>query len=175
MIPTLICTRYKPSRTDKEKMFRSSWSSLIRHFVWLAFFPAGVQAQASRSVDSLPRFIVIGNDYAFMQVPAGMRAGPTRLAFENRGKVRHEFSVVRLKAGVTVQDVLDHGPGAASSRALVDQLVGLLIARPGEAAGADLLVDLQPGRRYLIICTLRDSPDAQQHAMLGMVASFDVP
>lgn len=43
---------------------------------------------------------------------------------------------------------------------------------PG-TSGGELLVDLQPGRRYLVICTLRDAPDASQHMTLGMIGSFE--
>lgn len=121
-----------------------------------------------------PRHVVItGTDYAFLQLPDTLPSGPTALSFANRGKVKHEMSVVRLRPGVSVQQVLERGPGAASSRALVDQLIGILIARPGEDSGGELLVDLKPGRRYLVICTLRDAPDARQHMTLGMIGSFE--
>jgi hypothetical protein len=35
---------------------------------------------------------------------------------------------------------------------------GVIVARPGEDSGGELLVDLQPGRRYLVICTLPTRP-----------------
>lgn len=118
---------------------------------------------------------VVANDYAFIGFPTTIAAGPTEFSFENRGKVRHEMSVVLLRPGVTVQQVLEAGPGAASSRLMADQIIGILIARPGEAAGGRLSVDLQSGRRYLVVCSLKNSPTDKPHAMLGMITSFDVP
>jgi hypothetical protein len=127
--------------------------------------PASVPAQVT----------VVGNDYAFVQLPATIAAGPTLFSFENRGSVRHELSIVQLKPGVTVRQVLERGPGAASSRAMAEKLIGILVVRPGESSGGQLLVDLQSGQRYLVVCTLKDTPDAQPHAQLGMIGSFDVP
>ena len=34
---------------------------------------------------------------------------------------------------------------------------------------------LQAGRRYIVICNLKDAPESQPHSALGMVTSFDVP
>src|SRR5207245_1732801 len=110
----------------------------------------------------------------FIDVPAKLAPGPTLFSFENRGKVRHEMSIVRLRPGVTAQQVLQQGPGAASGRIMTDQLVGILVARVGESSGGELLVDLQPGRRYLVICNLKDPPDTRQHSEMGMITSIDV-
>jgi hypothetical protein len=78
-----------------------------------------------------------------------------------------------LKPGITLKDIAELA-GSATSRAISESLIGLLIARPGEAGGGQLLVDLLPGRRYLVICTLKDTPDGQPHAKLGMLATLDV-
>jgi hypothetical protein len=42
-------------------------------------------------------------------------------------------------------------------------------------AFTQLLVDLRPEQRYLVICTLKNAPDSLPHAKLGMVMTFDVP
>jgi hypothetical protein len=128
-----------------------------------------------RGQTSTPKVAVVGNDYAFVAMPTTLPAGKTLFSFENRGTVRHEMSMALLKPGVTVEQVLERGPGAASGRLFAERLVGMLIARPGEASDGQLLVDLQPGRRYLVICTLKDTPEAKQHAQMGMVTSFEVP
>jgi hypothetical protein len=136
---------------------------------------AGSALAQSARPDSLgpARIAVIGNDYAFSQLPATVPAGPTLFSFENRGKVRHEMSMILLKPGVTLQQILDL-PGSATGRATAESLIGLLIARPGEAGGGQLLVDLRVGQRYLVVCSLKDMPEGQPHAKLGMVTIFEV-
>ena len=134
------------------------------------------RTQATSSAPDEPAHVsVTGNDYAFVDFPASIAAGKTLFSFDNRGKVRHELSMVLLQPGVTVQQVLEKGPGAATSRAMAQRLIGILIARPGEASGGQLHVELVSGQRYLVVCTLKDAPDARPHAELGMVTSFDVP
>ena len=121
------------------------------------------------------RVAVVGDDSAFVRFPSTIAAGPTLFSFENRGRVRHEMALALLQPGLTVQQVLERGPGAASSRAVTERVVGILIARPGESGGGQLLVELQAGRRYIVICNLKDAPESQPHSALGMVTSFDVP
>jgi hypothetical protein len=88
--------------------------------------------------------------------------------------VRHEMSVALLKPGVTMQQVVERGQGI-SARAVSDSIVGILIARPGEPSGGALFANLLKGRSYIVVCTLKDKPDAKPHAELGMIATFDVP
>ena len=147
---------------------------MVRPLALLLGCVAVVRAQSPKQ-PAPNRVAVIGNDYAFVQLPATIAAGPTLFSFDNQGKVRHEMSIALLKPGVTVQQVLDRGPGAAGSRAMSERLIGILIARVGESSGGELLVDLKPGQRYLVVCNLKDPPDGRPHAELGMIRSFDVP
>ena len=117
--------------------------------------------------------VIVGDDYAFLRPPATLPAGETLFAFENRGKVRHEMSLSLLKPGISADEALRAVmPGR---RGLIDKSVGILIAAPGDTSGGRLFVRLIPGRAYAIVCTLRDTPDAQQHNALGMLAAFLVP
>jgi hypothetical protein len=120
------------------------------------------------------RVAVIGADYAFVHLPTTLDAGPTLFAFENRGAKRHEMSIVLLRPDVAVESLLTGDRPSVSSRAVSDSIIGLLLARPGERSGGQLYVNLVVGRTYVVICTLRDTPDAHQHADLGMVGSFRV-
>jgi hypothetical protein len=119
---------------------------------------------------------VVGNDYAFLQLPATLPAGPAFFAFENRGTKRHELSMALLNPRIAVDSLLRNPRiGTTASRAVSDSIIGLLVVRPGERSGGQLYVTLLPGRTYLVICTLRDTPDAQPHAELGMIGTFHVP
>jgi hypothetical protein len=145
--------------------------SLPRTFAVLVFVVApALGAQSPAQV------AILGDDYAFLHPPTTLPSGETLFAFENRGKVRHEMSLALLKPGVTADDamraVMDPG---ARRRDLYDKSIGVLLAFPGDTAGGRLLVRLIPGRTYVILCTLRDKPDAPQHIALGMAAAFSVP
>jgi hypothetical protein len=119
--------------------------------------------------------MVVGTEYTFVQLPTTLGAGPMLFAFENHGLKRHEMSVVLLKPGVAVDSLIAGGRvGAVGSRAVSDSIIGLLLARPCERSGGQLYVNLVRGRTYLVICTLRDTPDARPYAELGMVGSFRV-
>ena len=139
----------------------------------LALVLAGriVAGQPAKAPVQVP---VVAGDYAFISFPATIAAGPTLFSFENRGEVRHEMSIILLKPGLTVKDAIAAGAAVTSPR-IAESLVGLLIARKHESAGGKLLVELRSGQRYLVVCNLKDNPDADPHSKLGMVTSFDVP
>ena len=115
---------------------------------------------------------VVATDYAFGPLPAHIAAGPTVFTFANHGSVQHEMSIARLKAGATpeglVKVVRDGGP----RRDIIERWVGLLISGPGKSPDGRLLVDLLPATTYVILCNLKDSPDAPGHLTLGMYKSF---
>lgn len=117
--------------------------------------------------------LVVGTDYAF-QVPERIRAGETLFTFENRGTVRHEMSIILVKEGFQSDSVLAGIVAGSPRRNFVEGQGALIIARPGEPPGPRLWMDLQTGRTYLVLCTLKDTPDAKPHVMLGMIASFRV-
>lgn len=118
---------------------------------------------------------IVGTDYAFLQLPATLAPGPTLFSFENRGTKRHEFSIGLLKQGMSVDSIMRAEPKPnVSARVVTDSIVGLLLARPGERSGGQLYVNLIAGRTYLVVCTLKDTPDAKPHMELGMIGSFTV-
>jgi uncharacterized cupredoxin-like copper-binding protein len=115
---------------------------------------------------------VIARDYAFAPLPQHIASGPTVFTFTNQGKVQHEMGIVRLKAGATaeamVKAVRDGGP----RKDIQERSVGLLIAGPGKSPDGRILVDLLPATTYVILCNLKDSPDAPGHLAMGMYTSF---
>ena len=113
---------------------------------------------------------IVGVDYAFLPLPHVLPAGPTEFSFENRGTVEHMVLIAPLRDGVTVDSVLDASGPARD--ALIEEGDGALEAAPGERAPGRLLLDLRPGRSYLLVCILRDAPGKPRHAALGMFASF---
>src|SRR5512132_1294575 len=90
--------------------------------------PLGV-GRAQEAAASPPRasvqVTVVGNDYAFVQIPATIAAGNTLFSFENHGHVRHELSVALLQPGVTLQQVMQAPPGQTASRKFAESIVGI--------------------------------------------------
>jgi uncharacterized cupredoxin-like copper-binding protein len=84
----------------------------------------------------------------------------------NEGQYPHEFAVVRLPEGITVDQVLE-------DPALEEQIqfIGGAFAEPGEV-GQFALEGLEPGT-YTAVCFV-DVPDGIPHVMRGMVAEFTV-
>jgi len=84
------------------------------------------------------------------------------------------MSIALLKDGFPTDSVVAGIVAGSPRRNFVDGQGALIIARPGEPPGPRLWMNLQTGRTYLVVCTLKDSPDAKPHVMLGMIASFRV-
>lgn len=108
----------------------------------------------------------VGSDYAF-QGPDTVAAGPTIFRFKNAGSVAHELSLSVLRPGVTGQQAF----AAEMKGADVDSIYesdGLLFVPAGDQLDMGLLVDLEPGRQYVLICALESGPRKTVHAQLGM-------
>jgi hypothetical protein len=138
----------------------------------LASGAASGQTTNPPSLEVRQEIEVVANDYAFTPLPAHIVAGPTVFTFANHGTVQHEASLSRLKDGVTIDDLIKVIKSGGRPRDVVERSIGILIAGPGKSPDGKLWVDLLPGSSYVLICTLRDKPDAQPHALLGMYAAF---
>ena len=116
---------------------------------------------------------VTATDYAF-RYPRSVQPGKHVFLFRNEGKVRHEFSVSLLKKGVTLEKSLEVEKAGGDVEALIDQELGLLHARAGEAPLARLEIDMLPGREYAIVCFFQDTEKSKPHYELGMFGSITV-
>ncbi len=106
-------------------------------------------------------------DYAFEMSQTSVPAD-SLISFElvNAGEYPHEFAVVRLPDGVTVDQVLE-------DPALEEQIqfLGGAFAEPGET-GHFGLQGLEPGT-YTAVCFV-DVPEGVPHVVRGMVTEFEV-
>lgn len=116
---------------------------------------------------------IVGFDYAF-KVPTTMPPGPTTLRFRNDGKHRHELNIVQLKAGASLKQFIDAANADKPLSPMIERVVGVLFAEPGERSPAALSVNLAPGSVYAIQCIFKDSSKAPAHRALGMFSSFGV-
>lgn len=124
-------------------------------------------ALAAACAREAPVVEVTGRDYA-LTAPDTLAPGVTRFHFTSAGSVAHEVAIARIKDGVPLATVLASEFKGADPEGLYDPGEGLLFAEPGQRVDAELLVDLKPGRTYMLICTL-DAKGDTTHAMLGML------
>lgn len=111
--------------------------------------------------------VVQANEYAFT-APDSLPAGATAFGLANEGKVAHEVIVVRLRPNADVQEILRLDRADSTWSALRDAPSGILTAEPGVTTPGQLLVILQAGERYLLVCNFQDAETAPAHLHLGM-------
>jgi hypothetical protein len=112
--------------------------------------------------------IVQAQEYAFI-APDSLPAGPTAFGLANAGKVPHEVIAIRLRPNASVQEILRLDRADSTWRDLRDPPSGILTADPGVTTPGRLLVDLQPGERWLLVCNFADSATAPVHLHQGML------
>lgn len=108
----------------------------------------------------------VGRDFAF-RGPDTLPPGPTVFRFKNAGTLDHELGLALLRPGVTAAQAF----AAERDGASVDSIYeadGLLYTPFGTEVDMGLTVDLQPGRSYVLICTLEGGPKETPHVKLGM-------
>lgn len=83
----------------------------------------------------------------------------------NSGNVEHSFTLLPLDEDIPSIEEQVRG----DERRAVTPFARLPASRPGQER--TVAVDLVPGHRYALICTLLD-PDGEQHALKGMTSEF---
>lgn len=124
----------------------------------------------SRPVEP-PVVQIVAHDYAF-DAPDSLPPGPTRFHFRSDGTVAHEVGVARVKQGVTLDSALRVELAGGDPEGLYDAGEGLLFTNPGETNDSELLVTLESGRDYVLLCTLETN--GAVHSMKGMVKGVRV-
>ena len=118
------------------------------------------------------RALIVAHDYAF-EAPDTLPAGDVSFELENRGAHFHELIVGRLRPGVKAGEIVAAHQRGVILRKLQEAYLaegagGALLAQPGTRSPARLVVPLERGQAYVLLCQLRDSVDKPQHATLGM-------
>lgn len=140
--------------------------------IFALLFAGACAPPATEQVTDEPVEIVIrGHDYAF-ELEQPVPAGTVRFAFENVGEVPHEAILVALKEGVTPDQVAVALQDEDDPRELMSGIFGILIADPGESALGKIVVELETGRTYALLCNFTDTDDAPPHIALGMMRVF---
>jgi hypothetical protein len=104
-------------------------------------------------------------DYTF-DAPDSLPAGEVAFGLENRGKVAHELIVVGLRPEADVADILRRDRADSTWRHLREPPSGILTADSGVRTPGSLLVKLERGKRYLLLCHFR-TPTFRGHTCIS--------
>jgi hypothetical protein len=130
---------------------------------------ATTRVQPEVRTASLP---ITASDYAF-SAPDTVSAGAAILSLRNRGARAHEVVLVLLRKSADRKQVEEAARNGVTTPHLGDAYadgppLGAVFAAPGREARATLHAQLERGRTYVLVCTLRDTPNDAEHAALGM-------
>lgn len=134
----------------------------------IALATAALAAGACAGSASPRDVLVRANDYAFT-VPESLPAGPTAFGLTNEGKVPHEVIIAGLESGATLSELMRLDRADSSWKHLRKPASGILVADPGVTVPGRILVDLEAGRDYLLVCNFQDSDTSAVHFHKGMV------
>jgi hypothetical protein len=128
-------------------------------------------AKGAASAEPTANLTVRLLDYAF-DLPTTLPAGPLTIKVINDGPEAHEFNLLKLAEGKTVEDVTQFLSGEVSGPPPFAPVGGMNGLDAGVAGYAE--VNLEPGK-YVAICNI-PSPKAEGHPhfMLGMIKEFTV-
>ena len=125
-------------------------------------------------VQQFTEVTINGNDYAYVNSPASLHAGLTAFSLMNKGTVPHEMILVRPKPGVSPDSVVRSWASITARIETTEVPEGVVMAMPGARSTGRLLVNLERGKTYVLLCNFQDKPDKPRHVALGMFTSFQV-
>lgn len=105
--------------------------------------------------------------------PVNLAAGAVTITLRNQGAEPHHGQLMRLRDGVTSDDIaaaIADDPSAAPLLDLGEQVGGPGIVSPG---GTSRVTEQLAAGSYLMFCLVR-APSGETHAIDGMVAQFKV-
>ena len=130
-------------------------------------------AACARQPKSPVVLVIDGMEYAF-QAPDTVDPGPTVLQLRNTGSVRHEVIVLKLRTTATVNDLVSAQARDETMRPYIEGGSAVAFADPGTTGSAELVVDFDPGRDYVLWCNFRDADGKPTHSTLGMFKRIHV-
>jgi hypothetical protein len=130
-------------------------------------------ASPPASQQPLRHITIEATEYAF-RVASVVPPGLTAFQFINRGKVTHEVQLFRFNRGVSDSIATAYLMTGNAPDSAADPSGSVLIALRGVFAREQVLVQLETGERYALVCQFRDAPDKPRHASLGMFALLKV-
>jgi hypothetical protein len=150
------------------------WTPGVIRIAILSLTALLVDVGSPRTTNPPLRHVTIeAREYAFL-APVTLTPGPTAFRFVNRGTVPHEMQLFRFAPGVSRKAAQAYLLAGDAPDSAADPSGSVLIAFAGITAREEILVPLERGERYALICGFRDAPGKPKHAALGMVALLEV-
>ncbi len=135
---------------------------------------ASAEAQdATPAGGDYPTVAFTARDYEFIDLPASVPGGLTRLSMTQEGPSDHHAMFMRLNEGATADDFM-----AALQSGDFGAILGAAMSLGGPNAGAvgtttNVVVDLTPGQ-YMVVCLVPDEETGMPHAAMGMLTPMEV-
>lgn len=126
---------------------------------------SGRTVGAVATLPPVPPVVDVAMDEFRFSYQGPVPAGRVVFRIRNAGSVKHRLTLLPLEEDVPPIEAQLRG----AERRLVKPFAGVPVRRPGKTG--TFAVDLAPGRRYAIICFLRDD-DGRPHALKGMTGEF---
>jgi uncharacterized cupredoxin-like copper-binding protein len=116
---------------------------------------------------------VTAKDFGY-ETPASVPAGTHSFTLTNSGPQSHEAGIIKLNAGVTVDQVLAAMTGGTEPAGPPpwSDVGGIGAVAPGSSA--TFTATLDAGATYAFICFVPDPATGKPHAQLGMIAPIPV-
>jgi hypothetical protein len=134
----------------------------------LGIVAAVILSTNCRAAADVNEVLVRATEYAFT-VPDSLPSGPTAFGLINEGKVPHEVVIAGLQDGATLAEIVRRDRADSTWRHLRYPPSGILTADPGLTTPGRLLITLEAGRDYILVCNFQDSDSAAVHMHVGMV------
>jgi len=150
-------------------LFRAAARSLV---AVAALSPLAAARIAPRPA-ALREVTIEAHEYAFV-VPATVPAGLTAFRFVNRGAKTHEVQFFRFNRGIDARTARGYLGATDVPDSVADSSGSVLIAGPGASARERILVQLERGELYALVCAFRDAPGQPRHQTMGMVGLVEV-
>ena len=128
---------------------------------------------ASPAAGDYPTVAFTAKDFEFVDIPASIPGGFTRLSMTSEGPSDHHAMFMRLNDGVTLDDFT-----TALQSGDFGQLLGAATSLGGPGSigpglSSDVVVDLTPGQ-YVVVCLIPDEETGMPHAAMGMLNPLEV-
>ena len=138
-----------------------------------ASLPSADAQDATPAGGDYPTVAFTARDYAFIDLPASVPGGLTRLSMTQEGPADHHAMFMRLNEGATADDFM-----TALQAGDFGAILGAATSLGGPNAGAvgtttNVIVDLTPGQ-YMVVCLIPDEETGLPHAAMGMLTPMEV-